>query len=331
MNKDLVKLCVDAYNGVVTNYTKKEQNEVIRKAFVDVIGTDKITPKVFRAKKVEIFEIIEEIVEQTLGQSQIKETPFFEQFVDERNLKLGDSNVFYVPNDSLVTVSKFSGNHWDLNRQRFDAGLDVTVTTEWYGAKMFDYFVKFLAGRIDIVNFIEAIQRSVDKFVGEFIYTSFISASDKLPTQFKYSGSYSEGEILKVVDHVSAANGNAQVMLVATRSAFAKMKGVENDYSDQMKNDKHTLGFIKSWNGIPCMVLPQVHKSNSFEFAFDSNKIFALTNDTKPIKLVNEGDVLVSEISDGTSNVDMSIEYAVQFKIGLAVMFNRLYGTISLT
>lgn len=327
---DLVKLCVDAYKGNVAAYSRNEQSEVIRQAFIDILGTNKVTPKIFRKHKTEIFEIIEEVVEQTLADGSAAKDAFYAQFVEERNLKLGDTPEFYVPNDALLTVAKYSGNHWDLNRQRIDAGQEFAVKTEVYGVKVYEHFTRFIAGRIDWVALVDKIQESVDKFLAEMLYTSFMSATTALPTEFKFAGSYNEEEILKVTDHVAAANGGSPVVLVGTRTAMNKLQG-SIDKSDNMRDERNNVGYLSIWNGIPCMVLPQVHKANSFEFAFDSNKILVLTNDFKPVKLINEGDVLVQEVSDGTTNMDMSIEYAIQFKLGLAIIFNRLIGTLEIS
>jgi hypothetical protein len=50
------------------------------------------------------------------------------------------------------------------------------------------------------------------------------------------------------------------------------------------------------------------------------------TADVKPIKIVYEGDSLVKEVSDGTDNMDMSLEYKFITRFGVNVVFNTLYG-----
>jgi hypothetical protein len=48
MANELVKLCVDTYKGTLEKYSTNQGSEVIRKAFVDICGTDKLNYKVFR-------------------------------------------------------------------------------------------------------------------------------------------------------------------------------------------------------------------------------------------------------------------------------------------
>ena len=50
-------------------------------------------------------------------------------------MALGDTNEFYVPDESILTVSEVSGNHHDLFRQRLGEGRTFAVKTSWYGVK----------------------------------------------------------------------------------------------------------------------------------------------------------------------------------------------------
>ena len=48
--------------------------------------------------------------------------------------------------------------------------------------------------------------------------------------------------------------------------------------------------------------------------------------DNKFIKVFDEGDILVKEVTDNTVNTDMTYEYMVQYKMGVAVVIGRLFG-----
>jgi hypothetical protein len=80
-------------------------------------------------------------------------------------------------------------------------------------------------------------------------------------------------------------------------------------------------------NGIPLLQIPNYHKPNTFDFAISDSRLMILpTADVKPIKIVYEGDSLVKEVSDGTDNMDMSLEYKFITRFGVNVVFNTLYG-----
>ena len=48
--------------------------------------------------------------------------------------------------------------------------------------------------------------------------------------------------------------------------------------------------------------------------------------DNKFIKVFDEGDILVKENTDNTVNTDMTYDYMVQLKMGVAVVIGRLFG-----
>lgn len=99
--------------------SKDEANNKIREIMFNVLGTDehssrKEIRRAFRRHKEEVFEVIEETVENLLV-SGWGDNPFFNEFVEIRNMNDGDTNEFYVPDDSVITISELSGNHHDID------------------------------------------------------------------------------------------------------------------------------------------------------------------------------------------------------------------------
>ena len=102
--------------------------EVLRKALVEANGgSTKLDYKTIR-RNVELFEIIESILELNDVQG-FEENDFFEQFVDYRNLALGDENYFYTEDNTLFTVNTTAEGVSDTLRQRINKGTSVTVPT----------------------------------------------------------------------------------------------------------------------------------------------------------------------------------------------------------
>ena len=48
--------------------------------------------------------------------------------------------------------------------------------------------------------------------------------------------------------------------------------------------------------------------------------------DNKFIKLVNEGDTQMYQVTDAGEHMDMTYDYEVQQKLGIAIMFNLALG-----
>lgn len=112
------RLMVDTAKGVQVGYSKQEANDAIREKFYSILGVDKNASRkdmrrAINRHKQEVFEVIEDTVEDLLV-SGWGENPFFEQFVEIKNLNDGDVNEFYSEDKTVLSVSKLSGNHHDI-------------------------------------------------------------------------------------------------------------------------------------------------------------------------------------------------------------------------
>ena len=133
------ELLLDAARGEVKEYSAKEANSKIVEKFRAALGiepTDRPqhVRRAIRANKDLVFTLIEETIEEMIISGWM-ENPFFMQFVETKNLALGDENDFYVEDDSILSVSKVSGNHHNMIRQRLGAGRHFSVAGEWFGLK----------------------------------------------------------------------------------------------------------------------------------------------------------------------------------------------------
>lgn len=133
------ELLVDAARGEVKEVSAKEANKKIVEKFRAALGiepTDRpqAVKRAIRANKDLVFTLIEETIEEMIIAGWMT-NPFFDQFVETKNLALGDENDFYVEDDSILSVSKVSGNHHNMIRQRLGAGRHFSVAGEWYGIK----------------------------------------------------------------------------------------------------------------------------------------------------------------------------------------------------
>lgn len=335
----IAKIIYDTYKGnIPTKYasvSKSERDEAIRKELLNALGIEKFERKAFRRawakNKHEVYAVIEEVVNQVMVDGEYQKSAFFNQFVEVKNLALGDTNEFYVEGKNELIVSEFSGSHFDLRRQRIDAGQTFPVAVRDYGIKVYEYFERILSGRASIENLVTLLYEAIDKKLSEIAESTFMVAMEKLPTPFKVGGNYDEDAILEMLAHLEATNGEKPI-LVGTKMALRKLQGiVGGEWSDGMKETRNNALVLPVWNSYTCMEIAQGHKIGSFEFTMPNNKVYAISgSNTKLVKMVLEGDTLVKEISDGTDNADMSLETAVIFKAGVAVAYNKMIGEISL-
>lgn len=334
----LAKVIYNVYkNNIPTEYSSMssaDRDEAIRKEILNILGIEAYEKKAFRQAwrihKNEVYNLIEEICDQVMVDGEALRDSFFNQFVETKNLALGDKNVFYVEGDNQLELVEFSGSHFDLRRTRIDVGQSFSVSVKNYGIKVYEYFERVMAGRCDFAALVGLIADAINRKMAEIARTTLTAALKTLPTAYHHTGAYDEEAILQVIQHVEASTGVAP-RLVGTKMAIRKLQGVvDTKWSDGMIDERNKNGFLTTWNGYSCIELAQGHEKGNENFIMPNNTIYVLTGDEKPVKLILEGDTEVKEVSDGVTNADRSVEQAVILKMGASVIYNKMLGCIEL-
>ena len=341
MNRELmneiIKLGVDQINRVpVTNFSQADREVALRDKLHELTESrnGQFDVMAYNKNKYEVFEVIREIISQTIANGKGEMSAFYKQFVEEEHIELGNRKEFYIENDAYLTVAKVSGNNWDLDRQRADQGSTITVKTEAYAIKVFEYFKRFMTGRSSFEELVKKVDVSIKKFKDELVAEAFKTAVNGLPANFSYTGTYNEMLIQNVLTHVSASNKGSEVILVGTKGALNKMQSLNAvNLSDAQKAEYNSKGFVREWKGYICAELPTLFKENSIdEFVFDNDTIYVLpTQQAKPIHLIAEGEPLVAETNEISDLKDMTKEFATIFRIGAVCIFDRMIGAIKLS
>lgn len=338
MNNTVSKLIYDSYMGTIpTQYTKMDKSvreEAIRSELLGVLGLEKFEKntfrKAFRQHKAEVFAIIEDIADQVMKDGLYQMNTFFNQFVEVKNLALGDENIFYVDVRNQLEIAEFSGSHWDLKRRRIDNGQSFSLDMHNYGAKVYEEIERIMSGRADLAQLVTFVIEAVERKLADIAQATFAGAITTLPSEFTVSGTYNEAKILEVAQHVQADTG-VKPTFVGTLTGLAKLQNKSTiAVSNGMAETMNQQGFLPVWNTYPCMEIAQGHKVGTFDFTMDDNRIYVLTGGDKLVKICLEGTTEVNEVSDGTTNADRTSEYTLQFRAGSAVAYSNMIGIIDL-
>lgn len=323
--------------------SKNEANEKIREILFNVMQIEptterKVIKKAFRIHKPEVYEVIEESVENLLI-SGWGENPFFNEFVEIKSMALNDTNEFYVPDEVILSVSELSGNHHDILRQRLAEGETFQVKTSWYGIKIYGEYERFMTGRIDWAAFVNKIYEAFDKLVNDMVYTAVMAAGTKvLPeSQFNKTGAISDATretLIELVEDVQMATGN-EVVIMGTKTALSKLTTLVNVewISESMKEERHSTGRVAVWEGIRLVEIPQAFARNDTTTKLvDNSKLLVMPlADNKFIKIYNEGDDYISENTSSEKNKDFTIEFEYMRKMGIATIIGKKFGMWTIT
>lgn len=319
--------------GVVEGFTKKEVNDKIVSRFRALIGCDekssaKEIRKAIRRNKDLIFDLLEEVVDNLLV-SGWQNDPFMMKFLDQRNLALGDKNEFYTEDDSMISVMKVSGNHHDIIRQRLGAGSKTSISTEWVAAKVYAEFERLTTGAEDWAKFISKLYEGYDLYIKQTVYDTMVAYKDEIAAAYKKTGSVTAETLRELCEFIERATGS-KVIIMGTRTALRNVTALQNAQyiSDAMKQEHYQTGFLGMWEGYELFEIQQGFKRNDITQNLVTNDILWImpVADNKFIKFVNEGETQVYQVTDPGDHIDMTNDYEMQTKIGIAVMFNLAFG-----
>ena len=334
MKRDyIVRLGLDLRRGVQSfsvdekTYNASEATDALRAALVEANGGEtKFNWKTLRRNKVEIFEIIEELVPAII-QEGLTGNEFWNSHVDYKNLAEGDQNLFSVDDGSLFVVAEVADGIATPRRQRIGKSTDVSVTTTTHAIRIYEEFSRFMAGRIDWNELCNKVASSFQKAVWQDIYTAFsgVAATSKsagangaLGTDYiPTAGTWDEDSFLDIIGHVEANTGKKPIVL-GTAAALKKMTTAV--IADSAKESLYNEGYYGKFYGYDVIKLAQAHTAGTDTFAIADDALYVVAGDDKFIKFVDEGEAIIDD-RDFTNNADMTIEYRMIQKWGVAVVF----------
>ena len=317
---DIVKLAIDSYNGVPTGYSVDQSNDTLHKALV-AANNDKeyLDIRDIRDGKCNnLFAIIEETVTKTVIDG-LQGNEFFMNMVEYKNLKKGDKNEFFTPDDSLFYVGEIASGTQGLRRQRLNGGTKTSVSTKTFGVKIYEELDRVLAGRVNLNEMINTVGRSLTKQQYDDIFktwTAMVTPTTTGTTYIPKTGSFDEAKLLELCEHVEINNADTPVIM-GTREALRKITTAT--VSDSAKESMYNIGYYGNFNGIPMVRIKQIHKTNTNEFLLPSNQVYVIGASTKPIKYVNEGQSLIIQ-STVDKNADLTQDYLITNTAGVSVI-----------
>ena len=336
-------LLVDAARKQVKEYSAQEANDKIVEKFKAALGIEDgdRAPQIRRAIRANqslVFTIIEETVEEMIITGWMS-NPFFMEYVDTKNLALGDTNDFYVGDDSILSVSKVSGNHHNMIRQRLGAGRHFAVTTEWFGLKIYSDFERVLTGAEDWASFVMKVSEAVNRYLYDALYASLRGAKDNLGANWVKSGALdtaNKATLVKLCQDISMATGS-EVTIFGARTALSSLTAMADvNWAPNSAKEEYYAngGILGNFEGFQIAEIGQGLKrgasinSASVEYQLDTDRLYIIPTSmaNKFIKLVNYGETQVSQVTDKETNRDMSQEYEVLYKLGINVILNSVFG-----
>lgn len=287
-----------------------------------------------RPEGVELFEIIEEIIDRQVTTGW-NENEFFNDYVETVNIADGDDKEFYAEDDIILTVTKVSGSNHDLIMQKLGLGETITIPTYYYAVKVGTDIRLFLTGRKNWSDFIDAVTTAFTKKIQADIYTAVMSASQKIPAseQYNKTGSLDKDTLDTLIEDVSAANGGVEVAILGSKTALKKLNGLTDvDWiSYSQKEAVANSGILGTYEGTTLVEIPQRFADNDTATKLVDNKKLLIMPmvDNKFVKFVDYGETTI-EVTEAGETMNDQQSYEVTRRMGVGVIITKYFGSYTM-
>ena len=328
---------------------KAEAEEKLRGICQKVFGITKDSTKrelkrAYKEHGREFFDIIEEVVDVVISNG-FRDNEFFNQFVDYRNIALGDAYEFYSEEEVILSIAKVGVSHHDYILQRLGKGQSFTIPYARYGAAVGADINMYMIGREDWAKLCNAIARAFTVQIQQEIYAQLLSAANAIPAAIR-SGFVGTGVLSSatkdafdtIIQNVETANESG-VVILGTKTALKKLNALSdvNWRSQDLKEDVSHSGRMGDYEGTVLMEIPQRFTSKTdLTPMIDNTKLWILpaSQTDQFIKMVDVGETEIDEITEKGEEHgrwDDIMKYEVQRSYGISVMLGRYFGQWSIT
>ena len=349
-------LCLDTARGVQKNMSKEEANAEILKNIRLVMGLN-TDPEHYKnnpaarlevdralnstAKREAMFEVIAETVNDALI-SGWENDPWFNRMVERKSMALGDTNIFYIKDNTKLMISEVAASNHDLIRQRLGVGREVSVKVRNYGAKVYCEAERYLMGVEDWAELTGAITKAYNDMIAGMIHNAFVSAGASLPSATNWNISITMADTTnkarfeKLLRDVSIASGT-QAVIYGTDLALSNLQNLipAGIFAEDAKRDIYTFGRIGHYNQYDVVELPQRFKDENVlaanPYLYADDKLFILPgNMDRPVKMYDEGGTQIYQVMDRDTHIDHTFDYEVVRKFGILILTNVRFGTTTI-
>jgi hypothetical protein len=255
-------------------------------------------------------------------------------FTEVRNLAWGDSAAFDIKPRDLFSITKVgNGKRTTEFHKNFNG--QVTLTADARALTVAVNLIEVLAGKASLGDLASKIIQSMEAEFAYDCYAAFKTALDAVDntasTGLRTAG-YTEDEYVRIAQAVQAWNGGAMPIAIGTLRALKNIMPADANYRYMIDSDFVKVGYIKEFNGVATMVLPQIadYSGTPFGVRLANDRIwFVSPSAGKIVKAVLEGSTL-SRTDAPDSNADLSMSTTLLKKWGVGIATSAVAGVLTL-
>ena len=320
--------------------SKADANKAIRKVFMEICGlseedmkSKKRRQRAERIHKEELFEVIEEDIDFRV-MNGFEDSEWFNQFVEMHNIALGDGIEFVADQDEYFVVCDYSGDNHDITMQQLGEGRPISVTPTPKTIKIGKDIDLIVLGRVDYTKWIDKVAAAFVQYVKQMAVDALYGAVNQIPAGAGLTGTGTLAAATKpqfdaIIEKVGALNGT-DVMIVGTKNALKKITALAdvNWAAESQKESVADTGRLGRYEGTLLFEVPQRYNLTDINTPLVDDGVLLILPmaDDKFVKMVDEGETEIFEVTEKAELVDDFNTYEMSRRIGVAAALGRYFG-----
>jgi hypothetical protein len=228
-------------------------------------------------------------------------------FCEVRTLGWGETGIFDIRSRDLFPVTRTG--RMGMRTAELHKGFErqVTLNPEAHMITVYVSLFRVLAGQESLAVFTTKALRSIETEMGKDIYNAFANGMAALSTDattgLQVTG-YTQADLTKLANKVSAFSGGANAIVMGTKVALASVLPDDANTRAYYDSEYVKLGYVRTIAGIDTLEIPQV--------ANWENPFATLISDTSLWVIAPGTDKIIKCVIGGTtmSNVDGQFDSA---------------------
>lgn len=280
--------------------------------------------------KHETFAVVSAIVDMIIPDILVDSIGLY---TDIRNIGWGDSAKFDVESNDLFVVTKGGRAQRHSNSYKQFKGTK-TIVPENHMLTVEVSMYRVLSGKESLAEFIMKAIRSMEMQMRYETYDAFATLTAALAstatTGLQVAG-YSQSDLIRLCDQVTAWNGGNKAIIVGTPSALASVLPNDANYRYNLSDPYMKLGYVSEAFGYSTFALAQVaNYTTEWALKIASDRLWILSpGSQKLLKLVFEGQTL-SFVDSPDANANLAQRATLNKAWGIGTVTNAVAGIMTL-
>ena len=168
----------------------------------------------------------------------------------------------------------------------------------------------------------ESIDNAVMRIIVKQLENAYVGEANE---KYHAQASYDDATLAKIIANVEAKTGKKAV-IYGNKVALANLRQSSNaHWAEADKIDVRNQGFVGVFEGTPVVEIPNFMDKND-NLVLSQNHLFIIPDGNKIVKLVNEGNADVYEVTDQHARLDNQIEYMFKVNMQVGVLKANCFG-----